>query len=139
MSKDINGVFSFKHYVIDKINYHINMNAKTDKIVLSNENFKLTRHVSINGKDGQLIMQIELFEKNSLIYPFYLSFIVYGLFTNNGLSNEEFYKAVEFNGTAILFPFIRSTVADITKIANNGNVLLLPTININTLFKANNK
>lgn len=139
MSKDINGALGFKHYGVDKINYQLNQNAKPHNISLSGENFKLGRNVLINGNIGQLIIQVELFEKNSNIYPFYLSFIIYGIFTNNGLAEEQFKRAVEYNGTALLFPFIRSTVADITKIANNGNPLLLPTINVNALIEDSKK
>lgn len=137
MPANINGVLSFKDYGILEIDYQININAKSKNIELSNDNFRLTRNVSIYGNNGQLIIKVELFEKNSNIYPFYLSFIIYGLFTNNGLNKEDFHKVLEFNGTAILFPFIRSTVADITKTANNGTPLLLPTINVNALFKTN--
>ena len=78
-------------------------------------------------------------KKENNKYPFYLSFIIYGIFTNNGLGKEQFKRAVEYNGTALLFPFIRSTVADITKIANNGATLLLPTINVNALIEDSKK
>lgn len=139
MPKNINGALGFKHYVVDRINYQSNQNAKPHNISLSGENFKLARNVFIDGNIGQLAIQVELFEKDSNIYPFYLSFIIYGIFTNNGLTEEQFKRAAEYNGTALLFPFIRSTVADITKIANNGNPLLLPTINVNALIEDSKK
>lgn len=139
MPKNINGALGFIHYGVDKINYQLNKNAIPHNISLSVENFKLARQVFINGNEGQLIIQVELFEKENNNYPFYLSFIIYGIFTNNGLEAEQFKRAVEYNGTALLFPFIRSTVADITKIANNGNPLLLPTINVNALIEDSKK
>lgn len=139
MPKDINGALGFIHYGVDKINYQLNKNAIPHNISLSGENFKLARQVYTNGNEGQLIIQVELFEKENNKYPFYLSFIIYGIFTNNGLEAEQFKRAVEYNGTALLFPFIRSTVADITKIANNGNPLLLPTINVNALIEDSKK
>lgn len=139
MPKDINGALGFQHYGVDKINYQLNQNAKPQNISLSGQNFKLARNVLIDGNIGQLVIQVELFEKNSDIYPFYLSFIIFGIFTNNGLTEEQFKRAVEYNGTALLFPFIRSTVADITKIANHGNPLLLPTINVNALIEDSKK
>lgn len=137
MPTNINGVLSFKDYGILEIEYTVNINAKPKNIELNSNNFKLARNISIDEDNGQLVIKVELFEKHSKIYPFYLSFVIYGLFTNNGLGKEEFYRAVEFNGTTILFPFIRSTIADITKTANNGSPLLLPTINVNALFQTN--
>lgn len=139
MPKNINGALGFIHYGVDKINYQLNRDVKPNNISLSGENFKLARQVFINGDEGQLIIQVELFEKENNKYPFYLSFIIYGIFTNNGLEKEQFKRAVEYNGTALLFPFIRSTVADITKIANNGIPLLLPTINVNALIEDSKK
>lgn len=134
MKKDVNGAIMFKHYGVDKLIYEINPLSVKGQIFLNEENFKLKRKVNATSEIGELVIQVELFERNSIKYPFYLSFIIYGLFGNNNLSESDFYKAVEFNGTAILFPFIRSTIADVTRIANNGNVVLLPTINVNTFF-----
>lgn len=139
MPKNINGALGFIHYGVDKINYQLNRDVKPNNISLSGDNFKLARQVFINGDEGQLIIQVELFEKGNTKYPFYISFIIYGIFTNNGLEAGQFQRAVEYNGTALLFPFIRSTVADITKIANNGNPLLLPTINVNALIEDSKK
>ena len=139
MPKDINGALGFIHYGVDNINYQLNRDVIPHNISLSGENFKLARQVSINGNDGQLIIEVELFEKGNNKYPFYLPFIIYGIFTNKGLEAGQFQRAVEYNGTALLFPFIRSTVADITKIANNGTTLLLPTINVNALIEDSKK
>ena len=78
MPKDINGALGFIHYGVDNINYQLNRDVIPHNISLSGENFKLARQVSINGNDGQLIIEVELFEKGNNKYPFYLSFIIYG-------------------------------------------------------------
>ena len=60
-----------------------------------------------------------------------------GYFEIEGCKSVD--KAINFcklNGTAIMFPYIRSAITDLTKISNI-EPLILPAINIYSLIKAN--
>lgn len=71
--------------------------------------------------------------------PFLLVSIA-GYFGNNGsLSEEQFKRMCEKNGIATLFPFLRAAVADITRIANVGEPVILPLVNVTRISDENSK
>lgn len=68
-------------------------------------------------------------------YPFSLAISVEGLFsTSENVQRDELFRLGEINGTATLFPFLRSVIADITRTAN-VDPLILPLVNIYRLVE----
>jgi spoIIIJ-associated protein len=68
-------------------------------------------------------------------YPFILDVSMTGFFSGEGLmDHKEFLKFCKINGTTILFPFLRATIADITRAANI-EPFILPVVNIHNLIK----
>jgi preprotein translocase subunit SecB len=65
-------------------------------------------------------------ENNKL---FRLEIMIRGIFSADDSVKEDFTYLCEYNGLSILFPFIRSAIADITEAAN-VSPLILPLINV---------
>jgi len=86
-------------------------------------------------KTLRLLVKIEISEEDS---PINLAVEMGGLFEfNNQISEpEKFTKVAEINCAAIMFPFIREAIADITRRAGLA-ALLLPPINLVELYKIN--
>ena len=64
--------------------------------------------------------------------PFYINVRIQGFFE---LSDEEkAYELMRVNATAIMYPYLRSTVTSLTALANI-NPIILPTINLVQMFQ----
>lgn len=135
---DVTSSLIFNGYVIMNIGFELNhnysnnvtkFNMKSDfdlsfDIQCNNENMNgyvsLTAHIYKNAAERNL--------------PFELNVTIVGNFGNKGIEPSEFSKYLELNGVTILFPFLRSTIADITRTANIS-ALMIPAINVHTLIK----
>ncbi|WP_416358930.1 protein-export chaperone SecB [Caldicellulosiruptor danielii] len=72
-------------------------------------------------------------------FPFSLEISLTGYFRGSeNIEREKFIELTKYNGTAILFPYLRSAVSDITKAANI-NPLILPVINVINFIKEQEK
>ena len=81
-----------------------------------------------------LTIKVELF-KNSEVnnYPFELSFFLVGEFDTDETDEKKIEEFLKYNGTAILFPYVRSTISSLTTLTGQPH-LLLPTYNIRNLL-----
>ncbi len=71
-------------------------------------------------------------QKQSDELPFYINVRIQGFFV---LSDEEkAYELMRVNATAIMYPYLRSTVTSLTALANI-NPIILPTINLVQMFQ----
>lgn len=85
-----------------------------------------------------LIIGISLFsDSKNKNYPYELSFNICGFFHTENMLEETLDKYIKYNATAILFPYIRSIITNITSVAGQ-QPLILPTYNINNLLKNEN-
>lgn len=64
-----------------------------------------------------------------------IELILEGLFEVRGESEQEKEDFLKLNGTAILLPYVRNIVSTITGYDTTNNQILLPTINVQNLFK----
>lgn len=68
----------------------------------------------------------------------YLKVVIAGYFTfeaDDEVDDDIIYNYYELNGTAILFPYLRSIVSDLTS-KGEDSPIILPTINIPALLKS---
>ena len=122
-------VIQFNDYKINSIKYIYNPEFQFSEALNVRCNFNIELAMNDEGTKGKLTIIIVVFEdavENN--YPFSLEISITGFFTSIDLSREEFYNLLKVNGVAVLFPFLRSTVADITKSAN-VETLILPLFN----------
>ena len=120
MENNIKSTFKFNNYNITNVRFSINEDFEGENGVELDVSFKTSIKTSNN-------------------YPFELEINIQGYFSfDNNLNDEDVLKRCKVNGTSILFPYLRSAITDVTKIAN-VNPLVLPSINIYNLIKENEK
>lgn len=125
-------IINFKSYTIDEYIYH-RINQKD--ITKSNPpmNTQVKSATTKNLSMGKLTISITI--KNA---PHDLKLVVSGLFLLNDkdYGKEEILNALIINGTAIMFPYLRSMVSVLTNLGTDPGIIL-PTINTNNLLKNN--
>ena len=55
------------------------------------------------------------------------------------LSTDEIKKMLIINGTAILYPYLRSIVSNITSIDTEGNTIIMPVVDLSDLLNKENE
>lgn len=140
MDKYFKSVLTFQEYKIESVDFKLNPKYQPDGKRIKIK-FDLDHDICVKKEEklsiGVIRLVIHIFNgalENNL--PFELEVSIVGIFTSSELDDTKFNKMLEVNGTAILFPFLRSTVADITKTANINN-LLLPLINVHKFLEQN--
>lgn len=137
MEKQLHSKFIFNHYIVNSIDFKINEDYKFKKKKIEinySINIKVESIENNDAREGRITLTLNVFEKaKEKGYPFELCVSITGLFSGENFDKEEFDNFCKVNGTTALYPFLRSTVADITKAAN-VQPLLLPLINIQSLI-----
>ncbi|MEJ6952080.1 protein-export chaperone SecB [Natronospora cellulosivora (SeqCode)] len=133
--------FYFDGYIINNIEFDFNSQFDNEGDILELD-FNLDYSVKIDEEEnhkGSTQLRIKIWEdayNNN--YPFKLSVEIIGFFSaDKEMDKKKFAEMCESNGTAILFPFLRSVITDITK---NANVtpLVMPLINVENFIKDKN-
>lgn len=130
----------FRDFIITKASYtkNYNFNIETEEV-----NAKTSFECEINENEDNAIVKLitqsgNLEDKSS---PFQVNVEIEGLFEfveseSEGLRFEEY---LTNNAVAILFPYIRSTISELTAKSNEFPVLNLPIINVARMLKEENK
>lgn len=139
MDKQIASKFIFKNYNIDNIEFNINKNYSGDEEINLDVKFGTEIKISETNTAAEVKLSVLIFEKcQENNYPFKLSLDVIGNFTyeikDEEIQQEKILNMCKLNGTTALFPYMRSAITDITKIANI-DPLVLPLINIYSMLK----
>lgn len=125
----------FKGYKVYKSNFELNNNFSHEgDNILMNPGFR-RRVVSIDKNNYEVRLSV-IIEKE-YDHPFFAEVEIGGMFETRNWENEE-NKWIIGNSTAILFPFLRTTLSNLT-INANINPYILPVININKLFEEEGK
>jgi len=135
--KKIKSKVAFLGYRVEEISFQAN-----DQFVSENKeisiNFDITAHINIIVEERMVVVTLEatVFKdpiENS--YPFSMAIKISGGFqSEDDISPEKLGELAEINGTATLFPFLRSIVAGVCAQANVSPVVL-PLINIYSLMQ----
>lgn len=123
---------TFEHFGITSILFNINSNFKKENEVTVNP--EMAGRTNYNKETGKLqaFMKVSL---NSGNLPFYLTVEGFGVFTFDGEPDKHILKNISsINAPAIIFPYIRETIADITRRAGFPP-LHLPPVNFVNLAK----
>lgn len=132
-------VIEFNKYVIEKIIFTVNKNYKPS----DNINLEVQFKYRFDYKSEERIAVIELgcniFKDLKENHPFSLEVELIGFFKYAAeLEKEQLEMLLKVNGTAILFPYLRSIVSIIT--VNSGfDPIILPVINVHKVFEQDNK
>lgn len=135
MDKNIYSPFSFDKYIVKQMVFKRNEKCTRTTLKLDFSISSIApRFQEHKGKYiGETGLAVDIFP-NAIEqdYPFQCSVTVMGQFSAEIESNMEesvFHKRLSQNGLAILFPYVRAIISDITRMANVPPVIL-PSINI---------
>lgn len=143
MDKQIESVFQFDSYQVEKIVFNLNPDFDGSKIgerIPLSHSIEVVLSITDDLRHGKVTLNSRVFENaGEKNFPFSLDVSLTGYFTTQGvMTKDDLTRFVEINGTAALFPFLRSAVADVTKTANI-QPLMLPLVNIHNLIEKNKR
>jgi len=135
----MHAVMEFENYYIDKIKFENNDAFSTiadESDHKMDVRFELEVGIDDSDQNARIMLTVVigavLNDKSILTV---LEVRAVGFFKQDGsMDTNKFREMCERNGTAILFPFLRSAVADVTRITNMGTPLILPLVNTGKLF-----
>lgn len=136
MSESIASILKFERFQFDNINFNRNYTFETKNIQTLNLDFDLNANANIaeNLREAVVILNCKVFEEKFKKddAPFMLDLTLRGYF-----SCEEHEKLniqdLQLNAMAILFPYLRQAVTNITSLAGVIPVIL-PPINVYNYF-----
>ncbi|WP_311468780.1 protein-export chaperone SecB [uncultured Abiotrophia sp.] len=118
----------FKDYIVHKAIYVLNPNfeLKSDKISID---YDIHATIEYDDDDNYVVLSAQVGDIEDASSPFYCEVEIRGIFgyDGNDESRESFFKV---NATAVLFPYVRSLVSDLTSRSNLFPTYHLPLINI---------
>ncbi|MBW2177161.1 MAG: hypothetical protein DRI24_00335 [Deltaproteobacteria bacterium] len=126
--------FTFKDYQLIKIIFNQNENFSNEN--LSPEGIEVNPKFEINyeKKEKRIFVNLNI-EFDNADAPFYFDIGIVGSFEFDiDVSEKNMESVVNINCAAILFPFLRETIADITRRAGFPS-LMLPPINFISLYE----
>lgn len=127
---------SFEDYLIEDISYKRNMHY--------NRNHDIKLNTDINAQidiysdtEANVKLNVNIGNTSEPSSPFNVSVIVIGKFTfsNEDSGGTSFEQFLSENSIAILFPYVRNLISDITLKSNEFPSLLMPVINVVQLLK----
>lgn len=134
-------VMRFESFRILEIEYKFVEEMEEDNLTFEVK----TSNIEIDNinKSHDLLIKIEMKDKNKdNSYNRKIVVAVQGKFSfeNNESSDiKEMENLLRINGTAILMPYIRTLVSNLTAFDNSTDHILLPTINVNSLLEDSEK
>lgn len=119
----------FEKYIVNRVEFTRNENHESDQ--KTKIQFSITKNVKKTENKMEVELETKIFENaQDNNYPFEMNVKITGFFTVRNETKFDF----EPNAVAILYPYIRAIVSTYTANAN-VNALILPPINVNSLFK----
>lgn len=134
-----NSPLKFNDYIVDKIDISVSTEflneEKPDVPIKPNFFAEIIRN---NDDKAMVIWSFDL-ENDSNNLPFEIHTSIVGLFelSSNEYTEERYISLLKNNAVAILFPYLRSLISDLTMKLNISNTLVLPSMNIVELLKSN--
>jgi len=130
----INSAIIFKGYAADRLSFELKTPAApTDDKQGAYFTPVYSREIKIDEEGECWLNLTAIIGQPEDTMPFTAQVSITGRFHVPDLAKAK--EMMEVNGTAILFPYLRAVVAQLTAAANIPSVLL-PTINLVEMFKA---
>lgn len=127
-------VLTFKGYRVNEMSYNRNDDFNGKGEVAYKPSFKST--IKLNEKTNEAIVML-IFKTNN-DFPFDLKVNIEGKFKYNAdqdIQDIGAQRLLQQNATAILFPYLRTIVSQLSGLGNEYPSLLLPTVNIAKLLE----
>ncbi|MCK9526101.1 MAG: protein-export chaperone SecB [Limnochordia bacterium] len=136
MDKHVQSTFRFNGYRVKNIQFYMNEEFEPRQPIEIDFAIDIEIGLTEDCDKATVILHSRVFEHAvEHDYPFSLAVSIEGLFSSSeNVTHDELMELCEINGTATLFPFLRSVVADITRAAN-VDPLILPLVNVYQLIQ----
>lgn len=133
------GVFEFKGYTVESMNYERNhyFNTVSKKINLDP---KLSSEHNIDNNHVTIFLSVVAGSTEDVGIPFKVSCSVKGSFLYNKDEDEKGFGIDTFivnNSVAILYPYVRAIISNLTAFSNEFPGYNMPTINVAKALKDN--
>ncbi len=130
--------FSFSNYNLTKIFFNINEDFSYENGEQEGIEINPKIEIDYSKNEKQIVVKLNI-EFNNPNAPFKFDIGIAGFFDFNfDTTNENMESVVHVNCVALLYPFLRETIADITRRAGFPP-LILPPINFIKLFQNKKK
>lgn len=129
---------SFTNYLVKYLSYELNDNFIPKKDQILDVGFDIEAEILITEDEEVVTLSVNCGDENNEDCPFIINTIVTGTFEYSGDKN----KSIEFlktNGIAILYPYVRSIISDISGKSNIFPQYKLPLINVVALLEDTNR
>jgi len=128
--------FYFKDYHLIKIIFNLNEKFLNDNDGAGKDGIEVSPKIEIDYKKDEKIIFVNLsIEFDNPDAPFNFEIGIVGSFEfDSDISDANMESVVNINCSSLLFPFLRETIADITRRAGFPP-LLLPPVNFVNLYK----
>ena len=120
-------VLQFEGYQIEKIIYEKNIETSDE----NNINVEVSTGLNSERDKGKVELSIHVLENNENRK---LEISLVGFFTFSNVDDDKKTEILAINGTAILYPYIRSVASMVTS-QDSSPAIILPTVNTINFFK----
>ncbi|MCT6514739.1 protein-export chaperone SecB [Bacillus subtilis] len=132
------GIITFNGFKLDHMSYRRSQENGQDQMNLSPKFMIFKIQSEEDASNFNIVLGVKVGGEESAL-PFEAEVIVKGFFTFNSDESidyeiDDLQKFTLVNGSAILFPYLRSILTDITS-KSNHNPVILPTINFTKFIK----
>lgn len=135
-------VLQFKDYHVLETHYLFNPNINYEEEIKIRPKFTYKFKLDEDNKKQSFItLGVSLGDENLIESSFYVSALILGLFiirANDDINEEIVFEMFKPNAVAILFPYLRSLVSDLTSRGSEAPIIL-PTLNISEMIKSQEK
>ena len=138
MSNKHEASLRFLEYFVSSINYKLNENFNNDAETNLEVDFDVTSRILIDEQRSSVHLDAVVGEEGNPNCPFIIEASIVGLFEFEG-NFEENKDFLTSNAVAVLFPYLRSVISDVSVKSNIFPNYLLPLINISKYIKDNDK
>ena len=126
-------VIKFESYNIDKFIY--SHNPIEDMDFKEDFNLDISPSLTDDLSSGLLTVEAKIKAKDKYIFIRLRAFFSIGQQLKEEGVQEKIERFLVINGTAIVFPYLRSTISMVSSL-DSEDVIVLPTINTTTLFNS---
>ncbi|MCE5452814.1 protein-export chaperone SecB [Staphylococcus pseudintermedius] len=133
----------FKNYNFRNFSYRVNENLDIENIDRFEVESDFSAKIAFEDNQAYIIMDCQI-GNDDMSCPFIINVELTGVFDIEFEKDDEqdikqLKELLSQNAIAILYPYIRSLVSDITSKANSFDTFIMPVANIAKVMKENNK
>ncbi|HEM3702037.1 TPA: protein-export chaperone SecB [Streptococcus suis] len=138
MKEEYLSTLVFENYLVTELSYRQNrkFNFETDELDV---NFDINAKVQLtNGVESAVTLKVSCGEEDNPNCPFLIEVEIIGIFKFDGIE-EDLANMASKNAIAILFPYVRALVSDLSSRSNVYPQYKLPLMNVAEFIKDNKK